>query len=76
MKKKFVMTGSSEVFVERSCRWEHSGTKKDSCLHEQISGGIEVKFCETCDSDACNESSKLKAMMVLVFSLVVANFSK
>lgn len=76
MKKELVMLGTSEKFVERSCRWEHPDSPIDSCLHERTSNGFEVKFCRTCDLDACNGSLKLKAMTLLVFSAVVANLAR
>lgn len=77
MKMRILPKGSTETITQRSCRWEHSGTPKDSCKHEQSSNDYKVEFCETCDNEyGCNGGFNLDSWSILIFSTAVANIMR
>lgn len=52
--------------VSRSCYWQTLNRPKDECLHNNTEAYIKMEFCESCDTDGCNNATQYGPLTLLI----------
>lgn len=69
----FLSAVNDMPIVSRSCIWENIYAPKDECMNVNTPSSVKNEFCETCDSDGCNNASQYgPAAMLIIISACFA----
>lgn len=67
IKMKLFLNAYNVTTIYRQCHWESESTSTTSCRNFKTTSAEQIEFCETCSTDGCNSSLRIRVWSNLIF---------